>query len=291
MANNRIAYGLAKKNNIDTTGMSPKEVWEKLNEKGLSQTKFDKAGKLKILEHKYSYNGAGKPEIGLNTSDEKLYNDIQAGKRFSAKKILSHPVVKRLEKRAEKAAELAENKPPLTDKQVQAYTIKFLEKTRNVPRGFRADIITGLPASGKSTKRTNAIIKKYGSFEFDNDEIKKLIDGYDEWGAAYVHKDSKDIQNRALKEFLYGKHKGKNLAIPIIGDKDEKVEKWINDLQNAGYNVGLHHIEISNEESLNREVARAIKTGRKVPSKKIIDYGDNPTKVYKRLKAKKTKRS
>lgn len=37
MANNRIAYGLAKKYGIDTTGMSPKEVWEALKDKGVSQ--------------------------------------------------------------------------------------------------------------------------------------------------------------------------------------------------------------------------------------------------------------
>ena len=36
MANNKIAYGLAKEYGIDTKGMSPKEVWEALKEKGVS---------------------------------------------------------------------------------------------------------------------------------------------------------------------------------------------------------------------------------------------------------------
>lgn len=36
MANNRIAYGLAKKYGIDTKGMTPRQVWNALNKKGIS---------------------------------------------------------------------------------------------------------------------------------------------------------------------------------------------------------------------------------------------------------------
>ena len=36
MANNRIAYGLAKKYGINTEGMTPKEVWAALKEKGVT---------------------------------------------------------------------------------------------------------------------------------------------------------------------------------------------------------------------------------------------------------------
>lgn len=37
MADNRIAYGLAKKYGIDTSGMTPKEVWAALKEKGVTE--------------------------------------------------------------------------------------------------------------------------------------------------------------------------------------------------------------------------------------------------------------
>ena len=37
MADNRIAYGLAKKYGIDTKDMSPKDVWAALREKGVSE--------------------------------------------------------------------------------------------------------------------------------------------------------------------------------------------------------------------------------------------------------------
>lgn len=42
VAENRIAYGLAKKYGIDTTGMSPGEVWEALKKKGITpQNAYD----------------------------------------------------------------------------------------------------------------------------------------------------------------------------------------------------------------------------------------------------------
>ena len=37
MADNRIAYGLAKKYGINTEGMTPKEVWEALKAKGVTE--------------------------------------------------------------------------------------------------------------------------------------------------------------------------------------------------------------------------------------------------------------
>ena len=40
MANNRIAYGLAKQYGINTEGMKPKEVWDALASKGINQDNY-----------------------------------------------------------------------------------------------------------------------------------------------------------------------------------------------------------------------------------------------------------
>lgn len=42
MADNRIAYGLAKKYGIDTANMSPKQVWEALKKKGVTEENISK---------------------------------------------------------------------------------------------------------------------------------------------------------------------------------------------------------------------------------------------------------
>ena len=58
MADKRVAYELAKKYGIDTTGMSPKEVWETLKEKGVTERNVadgaydSKANKAKDLAKK-----------------------------------------------------------------------------------------------------------------------------------------------------------------------------------------------------------------------------------------------
>ena len=180
---------------------------------------------------------------------------------------------------------MAINKTPLSEKEKKEYTKEFLEKAKNTPKNYRADIVMGLPAAGKSTAVVNSLKQKYGSFEFDNDEIKKLLPGYEEYGANYVHKDSKSVQENAFDSFLAGGElNGANLAIPIIGSEYDKVDRWINRMQNAGYDVHVHHVGISNKESLNRATKRAIKTGRYVPLEVIHDYCEKPKEVYEQIK-------
>ena len=49
MANNRLAYGLAKQYGIDTTDMEPKEVWEALAEKGVVSGAYTPKGRLATI--------------------------------------------------------------------------------------------------------------------------------------------------------------------------------------------------------------------------------------------------
>ena len=84
-----------------------------------------------------------------------LYNDIRNNKRFEYEELLNNPVVKELEDKANKAMEMATNKPPLSEQDKQRYTEKFLQSAKNTPRNFRADIVMGLPAAGKSSAVVN----------------------------------------------------------------------------------------------------------------------------------------
>jgi hypothetical protein len=218
---------------------------------------------------------------------ENLFDDIRnKEKRYTYEELLANPAIQELEKKAQRAQELASKKPPLSDEDKVKYSEQFLKGAKNTPKQFRADIVMGLPAAGKSSAVVNSLKDKYGSFEFDNDEIKKLLPGYNEYGAAYVHADSKAVQKHALKSFgKDGEFNGANLAIPIIGDTVDKVnDYWIKNLQTAGYDIHIHHVGISNEESLNRSVARAIEHGRYVPLETIKGYGEKPKSVYEQLK-------
>lgn len=217
---------------------------------------------------------------------ENLFDDIRnKEKRYTYEELLANPAIQELEKKAKQAQELVSKKPPISDEDKVKYSEQFLKGAKNTPKQFRADIVMGLPAAGKSSAVVNSLKDKYGSFEFDNDEIKKLLPGYNEYGPTYVHADSKAVQKHALKSFgKDGEFNGANLAIPIIGSTVDKVDYWIKNLQTAGYDIHIHHVGISNEESLNRAVARAIEHGRYIPLGTIKDYGEKPKSVYEQLK-------
>ena len=74
---------------------------------------------------------------------------------------------------------MAINKTPLSEKEKKEYTKKFLEKAKNTPKNYRADIVMGLPAAGKSTAVVNSLKQKYGSFEFDMDYGEKTKEVYE----------------------------------------------------------------------------------------------------------------
>lgn len=76
MADNRVAYGLAKKHGIDTTGMSPQQVWDALKEKGVSLGRDNETEKERLAQ-RYSDNGVEKyrPPVakGFNRSKTKSH--------------------------------------------------------------------------------------------------------------------------------------------------------------------------------------------------------------------------
>lgn len=63
MANNRIPYGIAKRHGIDTTGMSPKEAWDALKERGITKESaipdYNKSLALEREKLEKRYGGGG----------------------------------------------------------------------------------------------------------------------------------------------------------------------------------------------------------------------------------------
>lgn len=66
MANNRIAYGLAKKFGIDTTGKSPGEVWELLKKHGVTEENAEGELKKQSEEKRESLENKYNSELEIN---------------------------------------------------------------------------------------------------------------------------------------------------------------------------------------------------------------------------------
>ena len=148
----------------------------------------------------------------------------------------------------------------------------------------RADVIIGLPASGKSSALVDPISSKYKSMLIDSDEAKKLIPEFDDgFGAGYVHEESKrivaDVTENATDE-------GRNVVIPIVGSSYSKLKKrYIDDLRQKGYKVYVHMADINPNVAAGRNLRRFAETGRFVDLKATsFKYGNKPREVFERVK-------
>ena len=152
---------------------------------------------------------------------------------------------------------------------------------------YKAEIVMGLPASGKTTRVANPDSEALCAFDLDSDVIKEMLPEYKESrGAAAqsIHQESREILNNVVKEFTEGDMKGCNVIIQTIGnDMDAMKKRYIDPFEKAGYNVKIVLADAKLNESLARAVIRGLSTGRIIPSSSIIGYGDDPKKVYEKL--------
>lgn len=140
MADNRIAYGLAKKYGIDTRGMSPKEVWEALKGKGITQAN---------AQEKYSAQSENREKA------EKIYNSDGIG----GEHIPTEAEKKRLEELGIKNEEQG-NALNLPDEDIpKSVGAKWINEEVKMPDGSTATFVEGSKVihkqvfAGKGTKK------------------------------------------------------------------------------------------------------------------------------------------
>lgn len=155
--------------------------------------------------------------------------------------------------------------------------------TNEVKSEKRADIVTGLPASGKNTVISDPLVKEHGAILVDSDEAKMGIP--ESAGGKYngaSHLESTQIHGMVFNKAL---EKGNNVVIPLIGRTAERVISLAQKLKNEGYTVHLHHNEVSVETSAKRAVERYTKTGKFVDPNYIVnDVGLKPNENYDTIK-------
>ena len=153
-----------------------------------------------------------------------------------------------------------------------------------VRNDHRADIIIGLPASGKSSALVDPISSRYKSMFVDSDEAKKLIPEFDDgFGAGYVHEESKRIVTTVLSDVT---DEGKNIVVPIVGSDYIKLKRlYIDGLRQKGYKVYVHMADINPNVAAGRNLRRFAETGRFVDlAATSFKYGNKPREVFERVK-------
>lgn len=155
----------------------------------------------------------------------------------------------------------------------------------------QAIIITGLPASGKSTIASK-IADHYGAVILDSDFAKRKFPEFiNDFGASLVHEESSILifgdQNHNfdlnLKEFCISHDY--NVVIPKIGNDKESILELAEYFKSYSYTVHLVLVSLDRVDSTKRAFNRFMETDRYVPLSLIFDmYSNEPILTYYRIK-------
>ena len=186
---------------------------------------------------------------------------------------------------AERASKLATPTNLINTPERQALRERIISQLYNKNIGSRqhgkdATIITGLPASGKSTLAKPVVAAK-GAIEIDPDNAKQLLPEFNNGiGAVAIHEESSDITKSVFKQALAN---GDNIVWPRV-DSPDKMVADIARLHALGYQVHLKHLEVPMYEAVHSALSRFLKTGRYVPLHLIREFKDTPRQAYERGK-------
>jgi len=164
-------------------------------------------------------------------------------------------------------------------------------KVEKPPKQKQAYLLTGLPASGKSTVVAK-IADHFGAYVIDPDYAKRKLPEFNNtvMGAALVHTESsaitlgKDYSGPNLLQLcLYA---GFNIVRPLVGERRKKVDDFRDFLLSQGYKVHLSVVDLDRELAVKRALTRFLNSSRYVPLSYIFDdCANDPSLVYYKSRA------
>lgn len=156
-----------------------------------------------------------------------------------------------------------------------------------VKKNKQAFLITGLPASGKSSI-VSKVADHFGAYVIDPDFAKRKLPEFDGTmvGANLVHEESSAITFSARgytdPSFLLSCfHFGLNIVRPMIGGSHEKLVAFRDVLKDQGYEVHLTSIVLDRKLAAKRALNRFVLTERYVSLGYIFDEcANDPVLTY-----------
>ncbi|MBI9052340.1 MAG: zeta toxin family protein [Bacteroidales bacterium] len=162
----------------------------------------------------------------------------------------------------------------------------------------QAIIISGLPASGKSTI-ANKIADEWGAIILDSDFAKRKFPEFEEeFGASLVHEESSIVvfgdedanAEPCVKGYCISE--GHNVVIPKIGNDRKSIISLAEYFCSYDYDVHLVLVSLNRQASTKRAFNRFMETNRYVPLSLIFDlYANDPMLAYHRMKNNKSFKS
>ena len=304
-------YGIINADEDWKEELHPRGKGGKFAKKGSGSPISSESGEDKHSKHHHHHKEhvSGGSKLAFNSPEAvELHKRLKAGDYLPLEELVKHPVVKLLGKKAKYYKEKygsteAINTPERMNlrrkikrdylKTGSARVVEEDGKKKTVYDGplkkeFKACIVIGLAAAGKSSQIVEPYSAEHGAFVSDCDRINEEIPEYQETngGAANcVHREARHLSESALKEFgKGGKMNGTNVVIPIIGAWMPELKKKIQMLEDGGYDVEIKYQDATPTESANRMVMRAIETGSIVPLGNVEKNGEEPKKNWEEIR-------
>ena len=279
--------------------------WSKTRSKLIQEGAQKKDPKLLLKPGVVPITWEPSPDHLIIESEEakQLFTQIKEGKYPSLGELIENPIISQIDSLSDYYKELygntADIETPERKKLREEVLNKFLSigsarKTDKgyvydgpLEKGFKMELVLGLPAAGKSTRATDPDSEKTKSFILDCDVIKEMLPEFIEsHGAAAdaVHLESMLIMDMAREELVNGKMKGTNFILPLVADDfDTLMSSYIKPFEEAGYNVRARFLPCEINASMSRNIARELETGRIINSSVVFSFGEKPEEVYKIL--------
>lgn len=173
----------------------------------------------------------------------------------------------------------------------------LFEGKQPVPDGEQKTFyfLGGGSASGKGSFTNPERASQYGMpgkdacTVIDSDELKKSIPEYNEEtgttdrekAASFAHEESSALAKRAMEAAFAN---GYNCTLDGTGDGSVAgVMKKIQQARDAGYKVEARYCTASIENALERNIARAQKTGRKVKTESVIGIHKEVSRIFPKV--------
>lgn len=125
----------------------------------------------------------------------------------------------------------------------------------------QADIILGIPASGKNKQVAIPIAKQQGSLIIDSDIIKDLTPEMKKYGgiaAQAVHKETATAIGKVIKQAIAN---GDNIVLTLTGKNYQNIKNIIEWFNKNGYEVYLHGVDLPVDKAVDRAMRRYFEEG------------------------------
>lgn len=163
----------------------------------------------------------------------------------------------------------------------------------------KAHIVTGPLGAGKSCYVSNPLMKRDKALSLDADTIKQYfpetyhidpnlpqyrhlnLPPSNGLGASAIHGESSYLTNKLLEKAIDNRN---NFVISYTGRDLGWDQKMIRDLKAKGYQVFVHHVQVSLTTSVNRMFHRYNTQGRYTPPDILINTSSNSTDNFTKLR-------